>query len=82
MCAERAAKMIGRMEKMLYCEKKKKVKDLNLFSLVKRIFITVHKYLHGEKILGNKRLFNLAEKGRTRTDCLRLNSDRHQSEIK
>lgn len=64
---------------MLYYEKK--VKQLNLFSFVKRTFIRVHKYHHGEKILGNKRLLNLAEKGRTRTACLKLNSDRLQSEI-
>lgn len=60
----------------------KKVKELSVFSLVRRTFARLHKYLHGEKILGNKRLFSLAEKGRTRADCLKLNSDWLQSEIK
>lgn len=58
------------------------VKEFNLFSLVKRTFIRMHKYLHVEKIPGNKRLFNLAEKGRTRTDGSKLNSGRVQLEIK
>lgn len=60
----------------------KEVKELSVFSLVRRIFARLHKYLHWEKIGGNKRLFNLAEKGRTRNDCLKLNSDQLQSEIK
>lgn len=58
------------------------VKEFNLFSLVKRTFIRMHKYLHVEKIPGNKRLFNLAEKGRTRTDGSKLDSGRVQLEIK
>lgn len=55
------------------------VKELNVFSLVRGTFIRVHKYLHGEKILGNKRQFNLAEKGRTLTNFSKLNSCRFQS---
>jgi len=45
---ERAAKMNQGLEKCCI-KKKKKVKELNLFSLVKRTFTRVHKYHHGRK---------------------------------
>lgn len=46
-------------------------KELYLFTLSRRLrgdLIRVSKYLHREKTLTTKRLFNLAEKGITRDD--------------
>lgn len=44
--------------------------------------ITMYKYLQREKIPGPKGLFNLAEKGITRTNCWKLKPDQFKLEIR
>lgn len=44
--------------------------------------ITMYKYLQREKIPGPKGLFNLTEKGITRTNCWKLKPDQFKLEIR
>lgn len=68
------------MEKIPHSER---LKEINLFGLSKRLrsdLITACKCLHGEKILGIKGLFNLAEKGITRTNSRKSKTGKFKRE--